>query len=108
MKSFANFFEDIAARRAVLKQKQKDQAASFKEKGIAINQAAQERLAAQRKKQAENQERIDAAEAERKQREADRQAAKDELRQEVEQEKEDKKKEIDRKQMEKARAERED
>ena len=51
MKSFANFSEDIADRRLALKQKQVDQRASFKEKGAAVNQAAQERLGAQKEKQ---------------------------------------------------------
>ena len=40
MKSFANFSEDIAARRLALKQKQADQRASFKEKGAGGQQSA--------------------------------------------------------------------
>ena len=63
MKSFGTFSEDIETRRQELRQKQQQQAASFKEKGAAVNQAAQERLAAQKEKQAENQERADAAKA---------------------------------------------
>ena len=61
MKSFANFSEDLQTRRQLLKQKQVDQRASFKEKGAAVNQAAQERLAAQKEKQDEAAERATAA-----------------------------------------------
>ena len=61
MKSFANFSEDLETRRQLLKQKQKDQLASFKEKGAAVNQAAQERLGAQKEKQKEAADRATAA-----------------------------------------------
>ena len=40
MKSFGSFSEDIADRRLALKQRQVDQAASFKEKGAGVQQAA--------------------------------------------------------------------
>ena len=125
MKSFANFFEDIADRRAVLKQKQKDQAAAFKENGIAINQAAQERLAAQKETAKETAEKIkaakDAAAERRQEAEARRQeieAKKKERediskeiaasREEHQQDRVDQKKKNDQKRMGKARAERED
>ena len=61
MKSFANFSEDLETRRQLLKQKQKDQLVSFKEKGAGVNQAAQERLGAQKEKQKEAADRATAA-----------------------------------------------
>ena len=125
MKSFANFSEDIADRRLALRQKQKDQSASFKEKGAAVNQAAQERLAAQKEKQAENQERADAAKAAaaerreasiaaRKEAEAKKKEREDiskeiaASREEHQQDRVDQKKKLDQKRMGKARAEREE
>ena len=50
MKSFANFSEDLQTRRLELRQRQQDQAASFRDKGVAVNQAAADRLAAQKEK----------------------------------------------------------
>ena len=50
MISFGTFSEDIETRRQQLKLKQQQQGASFKENGAAVNQAAQERLAAQKEK----------------------------------------------------------
>ena len=61
MKSFANFSEDLETRRQQLKLKQQQQAASFKEKGAAVNQAAQERVGAQKEKNVEAAERATAA-----------------------------------------------
>ena len=61
MKSFANFSEDLETRRQLLKQKQREQLSSFKEKGAAVNQAAQERLGAQKEKSKEAAERATAA-----------------------------------------------
>ena len=52
MKSFGTFSEDIETRRQLLKQKQQDQLASFKEKGAGVQQAAGERLAALKDKNA--------------------------------------------------------
>ena len=125
MKSFGTFSEDIETRRQQLKQKQKDQLASFKEKGAAVNQAAQERLAAQKEKAKENQERVDAAKeaaAERRQEAEDRrkeiEAKKKERediskeiaasREEHRQDRVDQKKKNDQKRMGKARAQREE
>ena len=46
MKSFDEFSEDLEARRQLLKQRQTDQAASFKEKGAANVDAQRNRVAA--------------------------------------------------------------
>ena len=125
MKSFGHFSEDIETRRQLLKQKQREQAASVKEKGVAVNQAAQERLAAQKEKQKENQERIDAARkaaeerreasiAARKEAEAKKKEREDiskeiaASREEHQQDRVDQKKKLDQKRMGKARAEREE
>ena len=125
MKSFANFSEDIETRRQELRQKQQQQGASFKERGAAVNQAAQERLAAQKEKQAENQERADAAKAAaaerreasiaaRKEAEAKKKEREDiskeiaASREEHQQDRVDQKKKLDQKRMGKARAEREE
>ena len=125
MKSFSNFSEDIETRRQQLKQKQKDQLASFKEKGAAVNQAAQERLGAQKEKAKEAAERATAArdaikqkrkEAEdrRKEIEAKKKEREDiskeiaASREEHQQDRVDQKKKLDQKRMGKARAEREE
>ena len=125
MKSFGTFSEDIETRRQELRQKQQQQTASFKEKGAAVNQAAQERLAAQKEKQSENQERADAAKAAaterreasiaaRKEAEAKKKEREDiskeiaASREEHQQDRVDQKKKNDQKRMGKARAERED
>ena len=125
MKSFANFSEDLETRRQLLKQKQKDQLASFKEKGAAVNQAAQERLGAQKEKAKEAAERATAArdaikqkrkesEARRKEIEAKKKEREDiskeiaASREEHQQDRVDQKKKNDQKRMGKARAERED
>ena len=125
MKSFGTFFEDIETRRQQLKLKQQQQTASFKEKGAAVNQAAQERLAAQKEKQSENQERADAAKAAaterreasiaaRKEAEAKKKEREDiskeiaASREEHQQDRVDQKKKNDQKRMGKARAEREE
>ena len=125
MKSFGTFSEDIETRRQLLKQKQREQASSFKEKGAAVNQAAQERLAAQKEKQKENQERIDAAKAAAEERREASIAARKEAeakkkerediskeiaasREEHQQDRVDQKKKNDQKRMGKARAEREE
>ena len=125
MKSFANFSEDIADRRLALKQKQVDQASSFKEKGAAVNKAAQERLAALKQKQDAATERATAAkdaikqrrkaaEAARKEAEAKKKERED-ISKEIAASREDhiedrvdQKKKIDQKRMGKARVEREE
>ena len=61
MKSFGTFSEDIETRRQELKLKQQQQGSSFKERGAAVNQAAQERLGAQKEKQKEAADRATAA-----------------------------------------------
>ena len=125
MKSFANFSEDIETRRQLLKQKQKDQLASFKEKGAAVQQAAGERVAAQKEKSDAAAERATAArdaikqkrkEAEdrRKEIEAKKKEREDiskeiaASREEHRQDRVDQKKKLDQKRMGKARAEREE
>ena len=125
MKSFGTFSEDIETRRQLLKQKQREQLASFKEKGAAVNQAAQERVAAQKEKSKEAAKRATAArdaikqkrkEAEdrRKEIEAKKKEREDiskeiaASREEHRQDRVDQKKKNDQKRMGKARAEREE
>ena len=125
MKSFANFSEDIADRRLALKQKQVDQRASFKEKGAAVNQAAQERLAATKEKQDAAAERATAARDAIKQKRQEAEARRQEIeakkkerediskeiaasREEHQQDRVDQKKKNDQKRMGKARVEREE
>ena len=85
MKSFDEFSEDLETRRQLLKQRQTDQAASFKQKGAATVDAQKNRIAAAKEKQANIQSRIN--DAKERDREADR------ARKEAEQEREAKKKE---------------
>ena len=85
MKSFGEFSEDLETRRQLLKQRQTDQAASFKQKGAATVDAQKNRIAAAKEKQANIQSRIN--DAKERDREADR------ARKEAEQEREAKKKE---------------
>ena len=85
MKSFGEFSEDLETRRQLLKQRQTDQAASFKQKGAATVDAQKNRIAAAKEKQANVQSRIN--DAKERDREADR------ARKEAEQEREAKKKE---------------
>ena len=125
MKSFANFSEDIETRRQLLKQKQADQLASFKEKGVASQQAAGDRLAAHKERQAENQERADAARKAAEERRKAAAAARQEAeakkkerediskeiaasREEHRQDRVDQKKNLDQKRMGKARAQTEE
>ena len=61
MKSFGTFSEDIETRRQELKLKQQQQGSSFKERGAAVNQASQERLADTKEKQDAAAERATAA-----------------------------------------------
>ena len=102
MKSFGEFSEDLETRRQLLKQRQTDQAASFKQKGAATVDAQKNRIAAAKEKQANIQSRInDAKERDReaeiarkeaeKEREAERQEREDLKDQEITQSKEDKK-----------------
>ena len=113
MKSFGEFSEDLETRRQLLKQRQTDQAASFKQKGAANVDAQRNRVAAAKEKQAEVQSRIDdakerAREAEmarkeaEKEREAERQEREDLKDQDITQSKEDKKMN-DQKRMSKVR-----
>ena len=125
MKSFGTFSEDIETRRQLLKQKQREQLASFKEKGAAVNQATQERLGAQKEKSKEAAERAtaarDAIKQKRKEAEDRRKAveAKKKEREDIskeiaasreehQQDRVDQKKKLDQKRMGKARAEREE
>ena len=125
MKSFSNFSEDIETRRQELKQKQQQQAASFKEKGAAVNQAAQERVGAQKEKNVEAAERATAARDAIKQKRKEAEARRQEIeakkkerediskeiaasREEHQQDRVDQKKKNDQKRMGKARAEREE
>ena len=125
MKSFANFSEDLETRRQQFRLKQQQQAASFKERGAGVNQAAQERLADQKEKAKETAEKIkaskDAAAERRKAAEAARQEAEAKKkerediskeiaasREEHQQDRVDQKKKLDQKRMGKARAEREE
>ena len=85
MKSFDEFSEDLETRRQLLKQRQTDQVASFKQKGAATVDAQKNRIAAAKEKQANVQSRIN--DAKERDREADR------ARKEAEQEREAKKKE---------------
>jgi len=113
MKSFDEFSEDLETRRQLLKQRQTDQAASFKQKGAANVDAQRNRVAAAKEKQADVQSRIDdakerAREAEmarkeaEKEREAERQEREDLKDQDITQSKEDKKMN-DQKRMSKVR-----
>jgi len=113
MKSFGEFSEDLETRRQLLKQRQTDQAASFKQKGAANVDAQRNRVAAAKEKQADVQSRIDdakerAREAEmarkeaEKEREAERQEREDLKDQDITQSKEDKKMN-DQKRMSKVR-----
>ena len=113
MKSFDEFSEDLETRRQLLKQRQTDQAASFKQKGAANVDAQRNRVAAAKEKQADVQSRIDdakerAREAEmarkeaEKEREAERQEREELKDQEITQSKEDKKMN-DQKRMSKVR-----
>ena len=125
MKSFGHFSEDIADRRLALKQKQADQSASFKEKGASVNQAAQERLGAQKEKQKESDERATAARDAIKQRRQEAEDRRKEIeakkkerediskeiaasREEHQQDRVEQKKKLDQKRKGKARAEREE
>ena len=125
MKSFGTFSEDIETRRQALKQKQQDQATSFKEKGAEVNQAAQERLAAQKAKSKEVADRIQAtkdaikerrkaAEAARKEAEAKKKEREDiskeiaASREEHQQDRVEQKKKNDQKRMGKVRAQAEE
>ena len=125
MKSFGTFSEDIETRRQLLKQKQREQLASFKEKGAAVQQAAGERVAAQKDKNKEAAERATAArdaikqkrkesEDRRKEIEAKKKEREDisaeiaASREEHQQDRVDQKKKLDQKRMGKARAEREE
>ena len=125
MKSFANFSEDLETRRQQLKLKQQQQAASFKEKGAAVNQAAQERVRAQKEKNVEAAERATAARDAIKQKSKEAEARRQEIeakkkerediskeiaasREEHQQDRVDQKKKNDQKRMGKARAEREE
>ena len=85
MKSFDEFSEDLETRRQLLKQRQTDQAASFKQKGAANLDAQKNRMDAAKQKQADVQTRID--DAKKRSREAEI------ARKEAEQEREAKKKE---------------
>ena len=102
MKSYDEFSEDLETRRQLLKQRQTDQAASFKQKGAANLDAQKNRMDAAKQKQADVQARIDdtkerAREAEmarkeaEKEREAENQERQDLKDQEITQSKEDKK-----------------
>ena len=113
MKSFDEFSEDLETRRQLLKQRQTDQAASFKQKGAANVDAQRNRVDTAKQKQADVQSRIDdakerAREAEmarkeaEKEREAERQEREDLKDQEITQSKEDKKMN-DQKRMSKVR-----
>ena len=113
MKSFDEFSEDLETRRQLLKQRQTDQAASFKQKGAANLDAQKNRMDAAKQKQADVQTRIDdakerarAAEIARKEAEKEREREKQERQdlkdQEITQSKEDKKRN-DQKRMSKVR-----
>ena len=115
MKSFEQLSEDIEARRAALKQRQREQGTSFKERGAGSQEVSRQRMAAQRTHLTNIQQRQKAAKAEREQARAEReniakerQDAKDELRQELEQEKQERMRDKDRKRMSKERAQAED
>ena len=125
MKSFGTFSEDIETRRQLLKQKHREQLSSFKEKGAAVNQAAQERLGAQKEKAKEAAERATAARDAIKQKRKEAEARRQEIeakkkerediskeiaasREEHQQDRVDQKKKLDQKRMGKARAEREE
>jgi len=113
MKSYDEFSEDLETRRQLLKQRQTDQAASFKEKGAASVDSQRNRMDAAKQKQADVQARIDdtkerAREAEmarkeaEKEREREREERQDLKDQEITQSKEDKKRN-DQKRMSKVR-----
>ena len=113
MKSFDEFSEDLETRRQLLKQRQTDQAASFKQKGAANLDAQKNRMDAAKQKQADVQTRIDdakerAREAEiarkeaEKEREREKQERQDLNDQEITQSIEDKKRN-DQKRMSKVR-----
>ena len=53
MKTFSNFFEDIASRRKMLKQRQVQQAADFKDKTQGAMQRAKQKAAERAKVKAE-------------------------------------------------------
>ena len=111
MKSFGTFSEDIETRRQLLKQKQREQLASFKEKGAAVQQAAAERATAARdaikQKRKEAEDRRKEIEAKKKEREdISKEIAAS--REEHQQDRVDQKKKLDQKRMGKARAEREE
>ena len=125
MKSFGTFSEDIETRRQLLKQKQREQLTSFKEKGAGVNQAAQERLGAQKEKAKEAAERATAARDAIKQKRQEAEARRQEIeakkkerediskeiaasREEHQQDRVDQKKKNDQKRMGKARAQAEE
>ena len=125
MKSFGHFSEDLETRRQQLKLKQQQQAASFKEKGAGVQQAAGERLAAQKEKAKEAAERATAARDAIKQKRKEAEARRQEIeakkkerediskeiaasREEHQQDRVEQKKKLDQKRMGKARAEREE
>ena len=125
MKSFANFSEDLETRRQLLKQKQREQLASFKEKGSAVQQAAGERVAAQKDKNKEAADRATAARDAIKQKRKEAEARRQEIeakkkerediskeiaasREEPQQDRVDQKKKLDQKRMGKVRAQAEE
>ena len=121
MKTVGQLFEDLATRRQLLKQRQRDQASAYKEKSSgtvtsAQNRDQQIRAGAAEKAQKNRQQAQDAAQ----EREAERQARlnardkaeeerekeqrlKDELRQELQSDRQERKVSIDKKRMSKER-----
>ena len=63
MKSFEQLSEDIEARRAALKQRQREQGTSFKERSTATQDVSRRRMADQRTRLANIQQRQKAAKA---------------------------------------------
>ena len=108
MKSFEYFSEDIEERRAALRQRQKEQASSFKARSSASQDMARKRLADLRARQDESRKRREQVRAEREQKAAEREEVKAEVKKELEQEKQERMRDKDRKRMEKERAQAED
>ena len=76
MKSFEYFSEDIEERRAALRQRQKEQASSFKARSAASQDMARKRLADLRARQDEARKRREQARAEREKKAAEREEVK--------------------------------
>ena len=121
MKTVSQLFEDLATRRQLLKQRQRDQASAYKEKSASSVTSAQTRdqqiragaaekalknrernQAVAQQRDAERQERLAARDKAEEEREKE-QRLKDEIRQELQSDRQERKVSIDKKRMSKER-----